>query len=169
METLTESHSIWVLGALSCRWFHRLKYLIRTCSRRYTEQGNREHSIMSVIFPLSTMTGSWREYGRVVALWSDISLLETERRNVRVIVRPIVDMTFSERSTEKEEYSYYLRLLVWDQLQTGKESDWGTKKRRKARCQTYHERWESLEFGTVRAERRTWSPTSGAWAQKVFQ
>ena len=31
------------------------------------------------------------------------------------------------------------------------------------------ERWESLEFSTVRAERRTWSPTSGAWAQKVFQ
>lgn len=89
------------------------------------------------------IAGSWPKYSRVAAF---ISWVETERRNVRVMVRPIVGMTVSERSIERAEDPYCLRFFVRDQLEIGKESNWETKKRRKARCQTYHERWEFLEF-----------------------
>jgi len=41
----------------------------------------------------------------VEALKSDLSLIETERRNVRVTVRPIVNMMFSDTSIEKGEHT----------------------------------------------------------------
>lgn len=75
---------------------------------------------------------------------ADISWVETECRNIRVMVRPIVDMTVSERSIERAEDPYCLRFFVWDQLEIGKESNWETKKRRKVRCQNYHEKDENF-------------------------
>ena len=124
METLTEPHSIYVLGVLSCRWLLRLKYI--WSERAFVDilsKGVTNIVRFSHCQEIPQNNGSMT---RGAALKSGISSIEKERRNVRVIVRP-VNMTLSETSIEKGDY---LRLLVWDQLQTEKESNWGTKKRR---------------------------------------